>query len=141
MVVKRGNGQVIKRMLLPIQKCSSTLSTFLHSTVRIYAACPLPMRKIIVYPFEQGEIGPDLFKAAADRTAREEPGEQEREEIQSLREKINAALDLGLAERQQSLKASPITPLHFAGRLTSDRWRPATRSLFGRRVGLAVGLP
>ena len=69
----------------------------------------------------------------------ENPGEQEREEIQRLREKINTALDLGLVERQQSLKASPITPLHLAGRLTSDRLRHATRSLFGRRVGL--GLP
>jgi hypothetical protein len=102
---------------------------------------PLSMRKIIVYPLDRTRSAPTYSKQPLIERLEENPGEQEREEIQSLREKINMALDLGLAERQQSLKASPITPLHFAGRLTSDRWRPATRSLFERHVGLAVGLP
>jgi hypothetical protein len=70
----------------------------------------------------------------------ENPGQQEREEIQSLCEKINTALDLGLAERQHSQKAPPMIPLHFAGE-ADIRERPATRSLFEQRVGLAVEPP
>ena len=60
-------------------KCSSTLSIFLHSTARTCAACRCRCARstcpgllarrpdgIFAAPFEQGEIGPDLFRKACE---------------------------------------------------------------------------